>query len=149
MSVAASRQWTTGVHQQDARSDTANTGLYVSHLKANSPRPSFMAPPNMCFCTPTIRELIGSHDRTANDINTCQRAGEAITGKAFDDFSLSRVTGSKTYQPQDTGKCVRLLQSFGNVWHIIASSICRPWSCGTFVMDAAQEYLKAQLLPQE
>ena len=31
--------------------------------------------------------------RTANDINTCQRAGEAITGKAFDDFSLSRVTG--------------------------------------------------------
>ena len=44
MSVAASRKWTRGVHQQDARSDTANTGLYVSHLKANSPRPSFMAP---------------------------------------------------------------------------------------------------------
>eukprot|EP00439_Symbiodinium_sp_Y106_P021250 s2593_g2.t1 len=33
--------------------------------------------------------------------------------------------------------------------HIIASSICRPWVCVTSIMDAAQEYLKAQLLPQE
>ena len=29
----------------------------------------------------------------ANDISSCQRAGEAIMGKAFDDLSLSRVTG--------------------------------------------------------
>ena len=63
-----------------------------------------------------------------------------------------------------------LAMSGSNVGHIIASSICRPWSCGThlglpswpsrslagscelchlklvprFVMDAAQEYLKAE-----
>ncbi|CAE7451321.1 yciC [Symbiodinium microadriaticum] len=109
-------------------------------------------------CAPSQHRGPVSRERTANDINTCQRAGEAITGKAFDDFSLSRLTGSKTYQPQVIGKCVRLLQSFGNVCSPLTfttkgtgreTESLTSMSKSLFIMDAAQEYLKAQLLPQE